>query len=79
MLIVLQTYDIDAFSAVAAPVFDRDRARRKQALRLQLFAAQADHHHLAAEVRVEADVAQRADRHDRIGRVDGDAAPIGVL
>jgi hypothetical protein len=38
-----------------------EAARRQQPLGLQLLAAQADHHHLAAEVGVQADVAQRAD------------------
>ena len=52
---------------------------RQQAVGLQLLAAQAHHHHLAAEVRVERDVAQRADRDLGAGGVDGHAAAIGVL
>ena len=59
-------------------VDQRDRTRWQQAFRLQLLAAQADHHHLATEVRVQADIAQRADRNDRVGCVDGHAAAIGV-
>jgi hypothetical protein len=55
------------------------RRLREQARRLQLFAAQADHHGLAAEVRVLADVAQGADRDVGAGRLDGDAAAVGVL
>jgi hypothetical protein len=35
---------------------------RQQALRLQLLAAEADHHHLVAEIRIQADVAERPDR-----------------
>ena len=58
---------------------DREAARRQQPLGLQLLAAQADHHHLAAEVRVQADVAQRADRDHRVGRVDRHAAAVAVL
>ena len=55
------------------------RARRQQALGLQLLAAQAHHHHLVAEVRVQRDVAQGADRDLRVRRVDRDAAAVGVL
>jgi hypothetical protein len=62
-----------------ALVDDRERARRQQALGLQLLAAQADHHHLVAEVRVQADVAQRADRDLGARRVDRHAAAVGVL
>ena len=38
--------------------------RRHQPFRLQLFAAEADDHHLAAEVGVAREVLQGADRHD---------------
>jgi hypothetical protein len=65
--------------ASAARSSTGDRARRQQPLGLQLLAAQADHHHLAAEVGVQADVAQRADGDHRIGRVDGHAAAVAVL
>ena len=54
-------------------------ARRQQALGLQLLAAEAHDHDLAAEVRVQADVAQRPDRDQRVGRVDRDAAAVAVL
>jgi hypothetical protein len=52
---------------------------RHEAHRLQLLAAEAHDHHLAAEVRVEADVAQRADGNGRARSVDRDAAAVGVL
>ena len=55
------------------------RAGRQQPLRLQLLAAEPDHHGGAAEIRIEADVAQGADRHGGAGRVDRDAAAVGVL
>ena len=78
---VLQADDVERFffAARIALVADRERARRQQPLGLQLLAAEAHDHHLAAEVRVQADVAQRADRDHRVGRVDGDAAAVGVL
>jgi hypothetical protein len=63
----------------AAFVGDRDRYRRHQPLGLQFFASEADHHHLAAEVRVQADVAQRADRNLRSRRLDRYPATIGML
>ena len=66
-------------SRLAALVADREGARRQQPLGLQLLAAEAHHHHLAAEVRIAADVAQRPDRDRGVGRVDGDAAAVGVL
>ena len=75
VLFVLEPHDIEA----AAVGGDRDRSGWQQALGLQLLAAQAEHHHLAAEVRVGGDVAQGADRDHRIGRVDGDAAAVAVL
>jgi hypothetical protein len=43
------------------------------------FAAQADHHDLAAEVRVAADIAQRALRDLGSHGIDGHAAAIAVL
>ncbi len=57
---------------------NRNRARRHQAFGLQLLATEADHHHFAAEIRIQTDVAYRADRHHRVRRVDRDAATIGV-
>ena len=66
-------------SARVASVHDREGAGRQQPVGLQLLAAQAHHHHLAAEVRVQRDVPQRADGDDRVGRVDGHAAAVAVL
>ncbi|MPM77574.1 hypothetical protein SDC9_124580 [bioreactor metagenome] len=60
-------------------VDDGKAARRQQALGLQLFTAQADHHDLAAEVRVAADIAQRALRDLGTHGIDGHAAAIAVL
>ncbi len=51
---------------------------RQQPLGNELLAAKADDHDLAAEVRVHREVLQRADRHDRQRRVDGDAAAVIV-
>ena len=85
MLVVLQADHVELrFFACAdigdvALIDDGEAARRQQALGLQLLAAQAHHHHLAAEVRVQADVAQRADRDLGAGRVDGHAAAVGVF
>ena len=56
-----------------------DGAGRQQPLRLQLLATEADHHGGAAEIRIEADVAQRADRDVGVRRIDGDAAAVDVL
>ena len=50
--VVLQADDVERRVVAVALVADREAARRQQALRLQLLAAQAHHHHLAAEVRV---------------------------
>jgi hypothetical protein len=44
----------------------------------QLLAAQSDHQHLAAEIRIARDVLQRADRDRRLRRVDRDTAAIGM-
>ena len=64
--------------------FDRNAATRRELFRHKafghkLFAAQADHHDLAAKVGIERQVLQRADRHDGGGRVDGDAAAVHVV
>ena len=77
--VVLQADHVELLGGRAALVGDGNGAGRQQALGLQLLAAQAHDHHLAAEVGVEADVAQGADRHDGIGRVDGHAAAVAVL
>ena len=78
MGLVLQTHHIER-SGFAPGVRDRDAARGHQAFGLQLFAAQADHHHLAPEVGVQADVAQGADRDLGALGVDGHAAAVAVL
>ena len=57
--LVLQADDVErrprrrADVGDVALVDDRERARRQQPLGLQLLAAEADHHHLVAEVRVQ--------------------------
>lgn len=51
-------------------IHQRNAAGPQQAFGLRLFAAEADHHYLAAKVGVLADVAQRADVHHRVGSVD---------
>ncbi len=85
MRVVLQANHVESgFFAGAdigdvAFVDDRKRTRWQQSLGLQFFAAEADHHHLAAEVRVQADVAQRADRDLGARRVDRHAAAVAVL
>ncbi len=53
-------------------------AFRHQPLRRELFAAEADDQDLAAEIRIECEVLQGADRHHRIRRGDRDAAAIGM-
>ena len=60
-------------------VHNRKTARWQQPVGLQLFAAQADHHHLAAKVGVAADVAQGADGNRCVGRVNGHTTPVGML
>src|SRR6185312_12889368 len=52
---------------------------REKPFRLQLLAAEAHDHRLAAEIRIEADVAQRADRYAGARRIDGDAAAVSML
>ena len=66
MAVVLQADHVERLAGLRSSS-NREAARRQQALGLQLLAAQADHHHLAAEVGVQADVAQRADRHTASG------------
>ena len=69
MRIVLQAHHVQRLGLGLALVDDGERAWRQQALGLQLLATQADRHQLAAKIRVQADVAQRADRHHRIGQI----------
>jgi hypothetical protein len=78
--VVLQPHHVERrLGCFAALVYHRDGAGRQQPFGLKLLAAQAHHHHLAAEVRVEADVAQCADRDLRVGRIDRHAAAVAVL
>ena len=80
--VVLQADHVQRFCARrrrALCVTNHDGARRHQAFRLHFFAAQADHHHFAAKVRVQADVAHRANRDLCPRRIDRDAATIAVL
>ena len=58
---------------------DCNAAGGKQAIGLQLLAAQANDHHLAAKVGVAADVVQGPDGDDGVRRVYGHAATIAVL
>ena len=60
-------------------VLNRNDVGRKQALGLQLFATQADDHHLAAKVGVQADVAQGADGDLGARCVNRHTAAIGVV
>jgi len=53
-------------------------AFRHQPLGAKFLAAKADHHHLAAEIRIEREILQRADRHNGLGCGDRDAAAIGM-
>ena len=79
MRVVLQANNIQRGVAALAYIDQRNAARRQQALGLQLFTAQADHHDFAAEVRVQADVAQRAYGHDGVRCVNCDAAAVGMF
>ncbi len=78
MRIVLQTDDIK-LGCGGALVGNGNAAGGQQPLGLQLLATQAHHHHLATEVGIQADVAQRADGNDCVGRVDGNAAAVTVF
>ena len=78
MGVVLQTHQVQRRGR-GAFVHQRNAAGRQQTLGLQLFATQADDHHLAAEVGVQADVAQCADRDLGTRCVDGHTAAVGVL
>ena len=79
MRVVLQADHIQRGVGALAHIDQRDAARRQQALGLQLFTAKADHHDFAAEVRVQADVAQRANGHDGVRCVNRDTAAIGMF
>ncbi len=72
VLVVLQAHHANIQAAGQA-------AGRQQALRLQLLATQAHHHGGAAEIGVQRDIAQRADRHDGVRRIDGHATAVGML
>ena len=69
----------DSCTSGIALIHDGETARRQQPLRLEFLAAQADHHHLISKVRVEGDIAQRADRDLCARRIDGHPAAVGVL
>ena len=79
MRIVLQADHVQRGVAALAHIDQRDAARRQQALGLQFFTAQADHHDFAAKVRVQADVAQGAYGHDGVRRVNCYAAAVGMF
>ena len=57
----------------------RERLGRKQPVRLQLFAAETDHHQFAAEIGVLRDVAKGTDRNCGIRRVNCHAAAVDML
>ena len=78
MGLVLQAHHIQPLGA-AAFIHHGDGARRQQTLGLQLFAAQAHHHHLAAKVGVQAQVAQGADGDDGVGRVNRHTAAVAMF
>ena len=75
---VLQAHHIQPLGA-AAFVHHGDGAGGQQSLGLQLFAAQAHHHHLAAKVGVQAQVAQGADGDDGVWRVNRHAAAVAMF
>ncbi len=85
MRVVLQAHHVQrGFGTVThvgdvALVDDGKATRRQQPFGLQLLAAQTDDHHFTAEVGVQADVAQCADRHHRVRRFDGHAAAVAML
>ncbi len=70
--VVLQAHEVLA----AAGAFP---ARRKEPVGLQLLTAEADDQHFAAEVRVQREVAERADGDRCAGGVDRHPASVGVL
>ena len=59
--VVLKAHHIKSGIFGLPLINDGKAARWHQALGLQLLAAQAHHHHLSAKIRVQTDVAQRAD------------------
>ena len=76
---ILQANHIQHGIGGGACVLDGETSRRHQAVGLQFFAAQAHHHHFTAEIRVEADVAQGANRNVGAFGINGHTAPVGVL
>ena len=56
----------------------RGDALGQQQFGLQFLAAETDDHDFAAEIRIARQILQGADRHGGAGRVDGDAAAIGM-
>ena len=78
VLIVLQAHQVGALRLVTA-IVDREATGWQEARGLQLLATQADHHDLAAKIRVQADVAQRADRDLGAWRVNRHTTAVTVL
>ena len=78
MVVCLQAHGLGPQGRITL-IGDRKTTGGQQAFGLQLFAAQAHHHDLTTKIGVEADVAQRANRNDRIGRINGHTAAIGVF
>lgn len=75
MLFILQADDA---GAVHRDTFDVFRALQ-QAFRLQLLTAEANDHHLAAEVWVEGDIMNGANRHYRRRRINRHAAAVEMI
>ena len=72
---VLQAYNAGLVCRNGFDVF----GTLEQTLRLQFFAPQANHHHLAAKIRVEGNIMNGTDRHDRRWRVDRYATAIEMV
>jgi hypothetical protein len=66
-------------SVTASGAAGRHRASGKKTLGLQLFAAKADDHCAAAEIRIEANVPERPDRNLGVRCLDRYAAAVNVL
>ncbi len=75
MAFVLQAHNA---GLIGRDGFDIFRALQ-QALGLELFTSQADHHHLAAKVRVEGDIVDGPDGHDGCRGVNRHAAAVKVV
>ena len=75
MLLILQADDAGAIYGNAFYIV----GAFQQALRLQFLAAKANHHHFAAEVWIEGQVMNGADRNDRCRSVNRHAAAIKMV